>query len=476
MAYKIGNRTQQTLLPPIIDDYVGSEDPVRVYDAFGEALDLKVLGISIEPLSGADEYYPKDMLKLIIYAYSYGFRGSRKIERACSHNLSFQWLMGGQKPDYRTIARFRNKYKEQIKQVIKQCAHICMNLDLIAGNTLFTDGSKFRANASINQTWTKEKCEKYLIKINEHIDHLMDECETIDTHEDQESSTIKPRKKIEDKKKLIQKMQKVMNQLNNENKSAINSTDVDSVNAKGRQGIHASHNIQINVDDKHGLIVHGESVSQNNDRSQLSQQVDKSSKNLGKKPKNACADAGYDSIEDLNKIDKNIKVIVPNQKQVQKERGQKPKPFDKEHFQYDNQVDQYICPEGNSLKYKRLQKERQAKVYQADAKDCQTCRHASGCTSSKSGRIVKRLVHENYSQQMEALYNSSEGQEIYQRRKEKVEHPFGHLKRNLGAGQFMLRGKDKVDAEVSILSTCFNIARMITVIGIPKLIVRLNSG
>lgn len=271
MAYKVGDRMQNTFLPPVIDEYVGSDDPVRVYDAFVDALDLKTLGIPIEPLPGADEYYPKDMLKLIIYAYSYGFRSSRKIERACYHNLSFQWLMSGQKPDYRTIARFRSKYKEQIKQVLKQCVRICMDLNLIAGNTLFTDGSKFRANASINQTWTKEKCKKYLIKINENIDRLMDECETIDTQEGHESPMIKLHKKIEDKKKLIQKMQKVMDQLDNENKSSINSTDGDSVNAKGRQGIHASHNVQMNVDDKHGLIVHGESVSQSNDRSQLSQ-------------------------------------------------------------------------------------------------------------------------------------------------------------------------------------------------------------
>ena len=116
MAYKIGDRMQPIFLPPTIDDYVGADDPVRVYDAFVDALDFESLGIVLEPQPGADEYYPKDLLKLIIYAYSYGIRSSRKIERACYHNLSFQWLIGGQKPDYRTIARFRNEYKEQIKK------------------------------------------------------------------------------------------------------------------------------------------------------------------------------------------------------------------------------------------------------------------------------------------------------------------------------------------------------------------------
>ena len=61
MAYKTGNRLQQTFLPPVIEDQVGADDPVRVYDAFVDALDFKKLGISTEPMGSADEYYPLDL-------------------------------------------------------------------------------------------------------------------------------------------------------------------------------------------------------------------------------------------------------------------------------------------------------------------------------------------------------------------------------------------------------------------------------
>jgi transposase len=146
MTYKIGDRMQQTYLPPIIDDYVSQEDPVRVYDAFVETLDLAALGIPvIQGKGGADEYYPREMFKLLIYGYSYGIRSSRKLERACHHNLSFIWLMGDLKPDYRTIARFRKEHQEAIRKALKQCVRLCIELDLIAGNTLFIDGSSFRA-------------------------------------------------------------------------------------------------------------------------------------------------------------------------------------------------------------------------------------------------------------------------------------------------------------------------------------------
>ena len=76
---------------------------------------------------------------------------------------------------------------------------------------------------------------------------------------------------------------------------------------------------------------------------------------------------------------------------------------------------------------------------------------------------------------MEANYLLPENQAIYKLRKEKVEHPFGHMKRNLGAGQFMLRGKAKVDAEAAILATCFNLTRMITIIGVTQLMIKLSG-
>jgi transposase len=478
MSYKCGERMQPRLLPPVIDDYVSNKDPVRVYDAFIDALDFQSLGIPLEPQGGADEYYPKDMLKLILYSYSYGIRSSRKIERACYHNLSFQWLMGGQKPDYRTIARFRSKYKKAITKILKQCVRMCMDLDLIEGNTLFTDGSKFRANASINNTWTKEKCERYLEKIDRQIDQLLTETEQLDAQQDKEESMVKLNQEIESKEKLVQKIKKVLNTLEDTKKKSVNSTDPDCVKAKGRQGKHASYNVQSTVDKKHGLIVHAEAVSQSNDFNQLNQQITEATKVLEKKPENACADAGYASTQDLKKIDDDVKVVVPSTKQAQKDNDKHPvKEFDKEQFIYDKDKDEYVCPEGKRLQYNGImRKEPLKKGYKARKADCLPCPYYDICTTSKSGRKITRLGDEEIKEQFEAIYASPEGQDIYKSRKEKVELPFGHMKRNLGAGQFLLRGRPKVNAEVSILSTCFNIARMITILGIPRLILELNGG
>ena len=128
-----------------------------------------------------------------------------------------------------------------------------------------------------------------------------------------------------------------------------------------------------------------------------------------------------------------------------------------------------------SLKYKGICNKTGQKGYNAKTEDCYQCPQFGICTTSKSGRTIKRLANEEFKEQIEAIYESPEGQKIYKFRKEKAEHPFGHIKRNLGAGQFMLRGQSKVNAETSILSTCFNIARMITILGIPELILKLNA-
>jgi len=106
---------------------------------------------------------------------------------------------------------------------------------------------------------------------------------------------------------------------------------------------------------------------------------------------------------------------------------------------------------------------------------CHGCHHFGVCTRSKQGRSVARLINEEVRQKLEAQYDESESQAIYKLRKEKAELPFGHMKRNLKVDAFLLRGSDGVKAEASLLASCFNIRRMITIIGIRALIKKLKS-
>ena len=197
MAYRYGNREQVSMFPASIEEYVGEEAPVRAYDAIVDALDFNSIGIKVdENQVGNPEYDPVSMLKLLLYGYSYGVRSSRKLERETHYNVSFIWLMGGLKPDHKTIAEFRRGNKKALKKVLKQCARLCIKFGLIEGNTLFIDGSKIRANAGIHNTWTRKKCNKVLNKIDKRIDEILKECNDIDEQENGQPSLVKLKEEL----------------------------------------------------------------------------------------------------------------------------------------------------------------------------------------------------------------------------------------------------------------------------------------
>lgn len=469
MAYRYGSRSQITFLPDSIEKYVTEEDPVRVYDAFIDALDLKELGIELdENAVGNSCYYPITMLKILIYGYSYGWRSSRKIERALHHNMSFVWLAGGLKPDHKTISNFRKEHKALIKRVLIQCARLCMRLGLIEGNILFVDGSKFRANAGNNQTKSIDTWERYKRHIETRIEDLLDECQKID--ESEKESLVSINKELQNKERLKGKIGQLLEEMrqspsSNKEQERINGTDPDCKIMKGRHGSHAGYNGQIVTDDTHGLIVSADASTSRNDLNELSKQINLAEQTLEKPCENVCADAGYSSLNDITPLIQEGKtVVVPNNKQAQKE--PKENKFERNVFCYDPIEDTYTCPENKELYRANCSTDKKRIEYRMKAPSaCRSCIHFGVCTSSKSGRRLYRQIYEENKELLEKIYESQEGQLLYARRKMRVEHPFGHIKHNLGARSFLLRGIEGVNAELSLLGTCFNIARMITIMG-----------
>lgn len=476
MALREGNRRQMELLPPSIEQYVSEDAPVRAYDAFVDTLDFDELGIDTDPSKeGNPSYDPRSMLKLLIYGYSYGVRSSRKLERETHDNLSFIWLMGGLKPDHKTIAEFRRKHKEALRQALTQCVRLCLKLDLIAGNVLFVDGSKIRGNASITNSWDKKKCQQVLEKAEKKIEEALAEAEALDAAEAEQSSLVAVSKKLENGLTLKEQVGQIMAELEQSDKKNLNTVDRDCTRVNNFQGSGAGYNAQVVVDDKNGLIVSCDAVNTNNDLGQFSAQIEQAMEVLGKPPQTAVADSGYAFTEDLAKIDKQqIQVIVPTQRLASgKEVGE----YDKRNFRYDKEKDCYFCPMNKELIYNSLTRKRYGQIYAIkEAETCLSCPAFGKCTTAKRGRKVSRLDEEELRERLEAEYHLSENQAIYKRRQEKVELVFGHIKRNLGVSSFLLRGIEGVRAEMAILSVCFNIRRMISLLGLKGLVERLSNA
>ena len=469
MAYRYGEREQLGLLPASIGDYVSQEDPVRVYDAFVESLNFEELGIAIdEEQVGNPEYDPKAMLKLLVYGYSYGVKGSRKLERECHHNVSFMWLMGGLKPDHKTIAEYRRRYKKALAKVLKQCVRLCMKLKLIAGNVLFVDGTKIRANAGRGKSHGRDWYENKLKEIDQRIEQLLVESEKIDRQEADQGSLVKIDKELGQAERLKEKVTQALKALQESGRENVNLTDPECAIMHSAQGSHASYNVQSVVDDQNGLIVHVEAVNDATDVNQFARQIDGAKEELGQPCKVGCADAGYADSEELKKIDEQtITVVVPSQRQAL--HSKEDKPFSKSHFSYDKERDCYLCPAGQVLKYVGKNHHNGKTDYRiSEVRICRSCINWGRCTTAKLGRKIVRLAWEDDKQRFEAQYEAN--QEIYNRRKSRAEHPFGHIKRNLRTTSFMLRGQQGVQAESSILATCFDLARMMTLVGITALV------
>jgi transposase len=472
MAYKCGSREQVTLFPQSIDEYIGEEHPVRAYDTFIEVLNANEIDLEIDPHKvGNSAYEPKAMLKLVVYGYSYGIKSSRKLERAVHENVAFIWLMGGLKPDHKTIAEFRKNNKKALKLVLRQCARMCMKLGLIEGNILFIDGTKIRANATRGKNYTKEQYEGKLKDIDIRIEKLLEECDRIDEEEKGEGSLVKMEEELIDQRNLRERIKGLLAEFKTKGdltkdgvQRTVNQTDPECALMRSIHGSHASYNAQSVVDDKNGLIVHADAVSETKDINQLSEQVEQAEEVMEKNCEVVCADAGYSNTKELEKLDgKDIKVVVPSQRQAL----HKPeKPFSKSQFTYNAHEDCYYCPEGHPLIYSTQKRGGEQLVYRIkDANLCRQCKNFGICTNARQGRKINRLLREELKEKIERQFNEPGSQEIYARRKTRAEHPFGHIKHNLGIRNFLLRGRDGAKAEISIGATCFNIARMITLLG-----------
>ena len=191
MAFRRGDRYQLEMFPKSLDAQVEETDAVRVYDAFVDSLELGKLGLTVkEDAEGNPAYEPGMMLKLLLYGYSYGIRSSRRLERAVHHNIQFIWLMGGLKPDHKTISLFRQRNKTSLKKVFKQCVKLCIKLKVVSGNTLIVDGTKIRANAGNKQQFSRDQARKKIEDLERRISKMLNECDRIDRSERHDGSWI----------------------------------------------------------------------------------------------------------------------------------------------------------------------------------------------------------------------------------------------------------------------------------------------
>jgi len=466
------DRSQITLFPERLEDYVSEDNPVRVVDAFVDHLELGGLGFSrvVPRRTGHPSYRCSDLLKLYIYGYLNRVQSSRRLEVECQRNVEVMWLVGRLVPDHKTISNFRKDNGRGIRKVCAQFVSLCRQLNLLAGASVAIDGSKFKAVNARDNNFTRAKMKRRMEQIEESVDRYLHQLDSADRQEPSLARTTKT-ERLEDKvaklKDEMQRLEKLEVQMLDEPDQQISLTDPDarSMATSGKGSGMVGYNVQSAVDTKHHLIVAHEVTNDGSDRSQLFAMATQAKAALKVDKLEVVADRGYfSSLKILDCHNDDITVTLPKpQTSGNKAKGQ----FVKADFRYVADDDVYLCPADERLVYHFTSVERGLRLrrYWTDA--CPTCAIKDQCTTARERRVV-RWEHEHILDEVQQRLD--EHPEKMRQRRETVEHPFGTIKYWMGYTHFQTKTLKRVATEMALHVLAYNIKRVINIIGIRPLI------
>lgn len=464
------NRTQATLFPEQLDEYVTEENPVRVIDVFVDELDLRSLGFKTEPQgTGRPAYHPVTMLKIYIYGYLNRVQTSRRLEREAQRNVELMWLTGRLAPDFWKIAEFRRNNGQAIQKVCREFVLICRKLRLFTEAFVAIDGSKFKAVNNRDRNFSKGKMKRRLEQIDASIARYLSQMESADRVDDQlsEQRSDRLKDKIVKLKEEIKRLKQIEEEMLNTPDQQISLTDPDarSMKTSGRGTGMVGYNVQTAVDAKHHLIVAHEVTNTGHDRDQLSKMAKQAKAAIDVKELEVVTDRGYYEGEQILACEKaGITTYLPK---PQTSNNQAKGLFGKRDFHYVAADDAYRCPAGERLTRRTTTQEKGKTMYRYWSSNCQTCAIKSRCTTGKERR-VSRWEHEAVLEALEARLDKEP--ERMRVRRQTAEHPFGTLKTWMGSTHFQTKTLSRVSTEMSLHVLAYNLKRVMNILGVRPLI------
>ena len=388
------DRLQSTLLPECLDDFIDESNPVRVIDAFVDALNLADLGFDgVEPAAtGRPSYHPSINLKLYIYGYLNRVQSSRRLEREAGRNVEVMWLLGRLVPDHKTIADFRKDNGPAIRKVCARFVELCREMGLLTTASVAIDGSKFKAVNNRDRNFTRAKVERRRAQLEESVARYLSQLDTTDLQEPSETLALKTERLKDKLAKLEEEMAKlaaIEKRMLAAPDQQISLTDPDSrsMATSGRGSGVVGYNVQVAVDTEHHLIVSHEVTNSGSDRAQLADVAKQAKAVLQTDELDAVADRGYFSgPEILACHEAGITVTLPKPlTSGAKSRGR----FGKQDFVYLPAEDVYRCPAGQHLKYYFTAEEHGQRLRRYWTNACRTCALKSRCTTGPQRRITR---------------------------------------------------------------------------------------
>ncbi|HNC34817.1 MAG TPA: IS1182 family transposase [Bacteroidia bacterium] len=473
------NRLQVTF--GSIDDQVEPDNPVRFIDAFVEQLDLGRLQFSVKDLKpeGRPSFNPRVFLKLYLYGYLNGIRSSRRLERECRRNIELHWLMQKLVPNYHSISDFRKDNPAALKNTFKLFVLFLKDMDLIAGHTVAIDGTKVRAHNSKKNNYSPKKIERHLQYIEEKTNEYLAGLDYHDATENPEKVN-EVAQKIERLKQNKIKYELLAKQMADSRSPQVSTTDEDAraLLVQG-QVVEVCYNMQAAVDDKHKLVVATHTINRN-DRNALSDIATEAKQNLQATEITALSDKGYHNGSQLQTCrEQHITTICAQQEIVNSNTKGTTPDYLVTQFTYNKQADTYTCPQGQTLKTMGTWHTKvngnntyQFKKYRTPA--CKHCAVKHLCTGKeKGGREIERNQYAEAVEENSKRYR--ENTALYRTRQEINEHIFGTIKRKWGYSYTNLKGLKKVNGEMALIMTVYNMKRCMNILGIATLLEKIKN-
>jgi len=342
-TYRAWKIDQPLLLPVTVRDFVGDDHLARfVVELVVEHLDLSKIEAAYASVRGQPPYDPAMMTALLLYAYCNGVYSSRRIAKASRERVDFMSIVSLDAPDFRTISDFRKRHLKALSGLFTQVLKLCEQAGLVKLGHVALDGTKIKANASRHKAMSYARMAQRAAELDAEVERWMSAATAADAAEDRAFGGDKSGEEmpdwIADRKKRAEKIKAAQAELEAEAKAAAaakakaqaeaeekrkaegrkrrgkppakpsdepdpkaqkNFTDPESRIMKTKDGYIQGYNAQAAVDATAQVIVAHDLDARQSDQHQLTPLVDAVETNLGKKPQQASADAGYCSDANL---------------------------------------------------------------------------------------------------------------------------------------------------------------------------------
>ena len=512
--YTTNEKYFQLQIPMNLNIIIPENDSVRLLSQFVEEMDLTCLYETCSILK-ENQVTPRQILKIILYAYLDGRFSSREIERACHRDINFMYLLEGKPvPDHATIARFRSlHFASCAKQLLVQCSELLYELGEISGENIFIDGTKIEANANKYTFVWKRAVSKTQEKLGQKAALLVSEC--VETY------ALKPvwggRVKIKTLKRLrkqlyaikeqeeikfvygtgkrkallqkhIEQLESYLEKLKEYNqkihicgtRNSYSKTDSDATFMRMKEDhmkngqLKPAYNLQHGVDAEY--VVWLEIFPNSTDTPTAISFLKEMKENLSFKYRNIVLDSGYESEENYTYIEDNDQIgfIKPTNYEISKTRKYQKDISNRANMVYDSERDCYYCSQGHPL-FAMATKQRKTASGYISTKTVYKCADCTGCPVKDKcikGNHFKTPVDERFKslevsrkferQRAECLQRISSKQGILLRinRSIQAEGSFADLKWDRGFRRFLCRGNANVYAECVLLAISHNIEKL----------------